>query len=433
MQKLNGKLNYLSRSEKLFEQAKRIIPGGVNSPVRAYEPYPFFAKSSRGSHLTDVDGQEFIDYCMAYGTLILGHCDPRVIGAVESQLGFGTVYGVPTEQEVELAELLNTLVPSSEMVRLVSTGGEATMSAIRTARGFTCKKKIIKFEGCYHGAHDAVLVKAGSGATTFGMPDSLGVPKETTQNTIVIPYNDPVIFEEVVKANRDCLAAVIVEPILGNIGLILPKKGFLETIREVTERYGVILIFDEIITGFRVALGGAQEYYRITPDLTTLGKVMGGGFPIAALVGKEEIMKLIAPQGKVYQAGTYSGNPVSVAASLATLKLLREGGTDFYKRNEEKCKSITKPLQKLIDDYNLQLQLNTIASMFQIFFTQTPVTDYKTVKTSDNAMFMNYQAKLLENGVFVPPSQFETCFLSSAHSAEDLKGTVNSLSIALGK
>jgi glutamate-1-semialdehyde 2,1-aminomutase len=414
----------LSRSEELFEKAKMLMPGGVNSPVRAFMPYPFFTKCAKGSRLTDVDGKEYIDFCLAYGPLILGHANPAVVEAVKTQLELGTLYGTPTEQEVELAELVNKLVPCAEMVRLASTGGEATMSAIRAARGYTGKKKIVKFEGCYHGAHDCVLVKAGSGATTFGMPDSLGIPEETTQNTIVVPYNDGVKFEEVIKKNQGDLAAVIVEPILGNIGLVPPEEGFLETLREATERYGVVLIFDEIITGFRVALGGAQEYYRIMPDLTTLGKVMGGGFPLAAFVGKEEIMKMIAPQGKVYQAGTYSGNPVSVAASLATLKLLRSGGDDFYSNIRDKCESVVKPLQKLINESNLKLQINNVASMFQVFFTQTPVTNYATVKTSDNSKYMGYHSKLLDKGVFVPPSQFETCFLSSAHSREDLERSV---------
>jgi glutamate-1-semialdehyde 2,1-aminomutase len=421
----------LSRSEQLFERAKKLMPGGVNSPVRAFQPYPFFTKCGLGSRLTDVDGKEYIDYCLAYGPLILGHANPAVIEAVKAQLEYGTLYGTPTEQEVELAELVSKLVPCAEMVRLVSTGGEATMSAIRAARGYTGKKKIVKFEGCYHGAHDAVLVKAGSGAATFGMPDSLGVPEETSRNTIVVPYNDAAKFEEAVKENQSDLAAVIVEPILGNIGLILPKEGFLETLREMTEKFGVVLIFDEIITGFRVALGGAQEYYRITPDLTTLGKVMGGGFPMAAFAGKEEIMKMIAPQGKVYQAGTYSGNPVSVAAALATLRILRDGGDEFYSRLEEKCEFVVKPLQKIVHESDLKLQINHVASMFQVFFTQTPVTDYKTVKTADNAKFMRYHAKLLENGVFVPPSQFETCFLSSAHSHEDLEKTVGCFSDVL--
>jgi glutamate-1-semialdehyde 2,1-aminomutase len=423
----------LLRSEELFEKAKRLMPGGVNSPVRAFQPYPFFTRCAKGSRLTDVDGREYIDYCLAYGPLILGHANSEVVEAVKTQLECGTLYGTPTEQEVELTELVSKIVPSAEMVRLVSTGGEATMSAIRAARGYTGRKKILKFEGCYHGSHDYVLVKAGSGATTFGMPDSLGIPEETTRNTILVPYNDAVQFEEVVKANKSDLAAVIVEPILGNIGLVLPEEGFLETLREVTERFGVVLIFDEIITGFRVALGGAQEYYRITPDLTTLGKVMGGGFPMAAFVGKEEIMKMIAPEGKVYQAGTYSGNPVSVAAALATLRILRDGGGEFYSRLEKKCESLVKPLQKLISQSDLKLQLNRVASMFQLFFTQIQVTSYTTVKTADNIKFISYHAKLLERGVFVPPSQFETCFLSSAHSPVDLEKSVGCFLDVLGQ
>ena len=409
----------------MFEKAKRLMPGGVNSPVRAFQPFPFFTKRAFGSKLVDVDGKEYIDYCLAYGPLILGHANPVVAEAVKSQLENGSLYGTPTKQEVELAELICKVVPSAEMVRLVSTGGEATMSALRAARAYTGRKKIIKFEGCYHGAHDCVLVRAGSGATTFGMPDSLGIPEETTRNTVVVPYNDLERFEEAVKAIKNDLAAVIVEPAIGNIGLVLPKEGFLEGLREVTESYGIVLIFDEIITGFRLALGGAQEYYGVEPDLTTLGKILGGGFPMAAFAGKEEIMRLIAPSGKVYQAGTYSGNPVSVTAGLATLKALSEKGSSFYKKMADKCQIIVNQLESVIKDQDLSLQVVSLSSMFQVFFTQTRVIDYATVKTADSKMFMSFHAKLLERGVFVPPSQFETCFLSSMHSADDLTKTVN--------
>jgi glutamate-1-semialdehyde 2,1-aminomutase len=397
------------------------MPGGVNSPVRLFQPYPFFTERAKGSRLFDVDGKEYVDYCLGYGPLILGHAHPKIVDAVRAQLENGSLFGTPTEQEVELAELICALVPSAEMVRLVSTGGEATMSAIRAARGYTGKKKIVKFEGCYHGAHDYVLVKAGSGATTFGMPTSPGIPEETTRNTIVVPFNDAEKFEKSVKENKDDLAAVIVEPVIGNMGLVLPKTGFLETLRELTEDYGVVLIFDEIITGFRLALGGAQEYYGVTPDMTTLGKVLGGGFPIAAFAGKEEIMQMIAPAGKVYQAGTYSGNPISVAAGLATLRLLREGGKEFYAKMERKCEAIVAPLKKTVNDCTLKVQVNHFASMFQLFFTDTPVYDYATVKTSDTSKFMKYQAKLLEKGIFIPPSQFESCFLSSEHSQQDIE------------
>jgi glutamate-1-semialdehyde 2,1-aminomutase len=413
----------LTKSEELFERAKKLIPGGVNSPVRAFQPFPFFTQRGKGSRIFDVDGGEYIDYCLGYGPLILGHAHPKIIEAVETQLEKGTLYGTPTEQEVELAELICKMVPSAEMVRLVSTGGEATMSAIRVARGYTGKRKITKFEGCYHGAHDCVLAKAGSGATTFGMPDSLGIPEETTRNTIVVPFNDAEKFEAAVKANKDDLAAVIVEPVIGNIGVVLPKPGFLETLRELTESYGVVLIFDEVITGFRLALGGAQEFYGVTPDMATLGKILGGGFPMAAYVGKEEIMRMVAPSGKVYQAGTYSGNPVSVAAGLATLRFLCDSGGKFYAKMESKCEAIVKPLEELVRESDLKLQVSRVASMFQVFFTETPVYDYGTVKTSDTVGFMAYHARLLEKGVFVPPSQFETCFVSDAHSEEDVEKT----------
>jgi glutamate-1-semialdehyde 2,1-aminomutase len=412
-----------SESERFFEKAKKLIPGGVNSPVRAFEPYPFFSKCARGSRLFDVDGHEYIDYCLGYGPLILGHAPPRIVEAVKEQLENGTLYGTPTEKEVELAELICKLVPSAEMVRLVTTGAEATMSAIRAARGHSGRKKIIKFEGCYHGAHDSVLVRAGSGATTFGIPDSLGIPEETTSNTVILPFNDSAKFEEEVKGKRGELAAVILEPVMGNIGVVTPKEGFLETVRELTENYDIVLIFDEVITGFRLALGGAQEYYRIKPDMTTLGKILGGGFPMAAYVGKEEIMKTIAPSGKVYQAGTYGGNPVSVTAGLETLRFLRDKKESFYPEMENKCKEIVRKLRRIIDEHDLRLQINHLASMFQVFFTEKPVYDYKTAKTADNKKFMMYQRKLLDKGIFVPPSQWETCFLSTEHSEQDIEKT----------
>lgn len=418
----------MSKSEELFKKAQKLIPGGVNSPVRAFQPYPFFTKCGRGSHIFDVDGKEYLDYCLAYGVLILGHGRSDIIGAVQAQLEQGSLFGTPTEQEVELAELLCKFVPSAEMVRLVSTGSEATMGAIRTARGYTGKKKIMKFEGCYHGAHDAVLVKAGSDAATFGIPDSLGIPEETSRNTLVVPFNDETMLENVVKENKSDLAAVIVEPVIGNFGLVLPKGGFLETLREVTEDNGVVLIFDEVITGFRLALGGAQEYYNVTPDLTTLGKVLGGGFPIASFAGQEEIMKTVAPSGKVYQAGTYSGNPVSVAAALAVLRFLRSRGASFYLEMENKCREVVNPLERLILDLKLNLSINHVASMFQVFFTGEKVWDFKTAKSADVNKFKMLHAGLLEKGIFVPPSQFETCFLSDMHTEEDLRNTVSCFS-----
>jgi glutamate-1-semialdehyde 2,1-aminomutase len=420
----------LSESERLFEKAKRLIPGGVNSPVRAFKPYPFFTKSAKGSHLTDVDGKEYIDYCLGYGPLILGHAAKQIVEAVKDQLDQGTLYGTPSEQEVELAELICKCVPSAEMVRLVTTGAEATMSAIRAARGFTGRKKIIKFEGCYHGAHDCVLVKAGSGATTFGMPDSLGVPEETAKNTIVVPYNEAEAFEATVKKERKDLAAVIVEPVIGNIGVVTPKKGYLHLLRELTEQHDLVLIFDEVITGFRMALGGAQEYYGVKPDLTTLGKVLGGGFPMAAYAGREEIMQMIAPSGRVYQAGTYSGNPVSVAAGLTTLKILRDRKR-FYAKLEENCENLVKSLECLAKELGVPAQINHVASMFQMFLTSEPVYDYASAKKADSKKFLELHKRLLGQGIFVPPSQFETCFLSSAHTARDIERTVQGFGRAL--
>jgi len=417
----------LSKSRELFEKAKRLIPGGVNSPVRAFEPYPFFTKYAKGSRIVDVDGKEYIDYCMGYGPLILGHAPEPVVEAVKEQLEKGTLYGTPTEQEVELAELICEAVPCAEMVRLVNTGTEATMSAIRAARGFTGRKKIVKFEGCYHGAHDYVLVKAGSGATTFGTPNSLGVPEETTQNTLVLPYNNFESFEKTVEREGEEIAAVIIEPVIGNAGVILPKKGYLEFIRKLTKDRGIVLIFDEVITGFRLALGGAQEYYGVVPDMATLGKVFGGGFPIAAFAGKKEIMEMVAPLGKVYQAGTFSGNPISVVAGLVTLKTIREKKSSFYHELAMKGKMICDAARDFVEDNWFSVQVNGVASMFQLFFVEGEVYDYESAGKADKAKFMLYMRKLLEKGVFVPPSQFETCFISSEHSKEDIEKTIEAI------
>jgi glutamate-1-semialdehyde 2,1-aminomutase len=297
-----------NKSYELFERAKKVLPGGVNSPVRAFEPYPFFVSRANGSRIYSVDEESYIDYCMAYGALIFGHSFGEILKTVEEQLAKGTLYGAPTVLEVEFSELISKLVPCMEMLRLVNSGTEATMHAIRLARGFTGRKKIVKFEGCFHGSHDYVLVKAGSGATSFGTPDSLGIPEETTRNTIVLPFNNFQVLEEVIKCEAHNIAAVIIEPVIGNAGLILPKDDYLNQIRKLTKDHGILLIFDEIITGFRLALGGAQEYYNIKPDMTTLGKILGGGFPIAAFGGKKDIMQYLSPLGKVYQAGTFSGN-----------------------------------------------------------------------------------------------------------------------------
>jgi glutamate-1-semialdehyde 2,1-aminomutase len=429
---MDGDLNK-NKSQKLFERAQQVTPGGVNSPVRAFKPYPFFVEKAKGSKLFSVDGDSYIDYCMAYGPLIFGHAYETVLNAVRGQFDKGTLYGAPTEKEVKFAEFISKLVPCMEMVRLVNSGTEATMHAIRLARGFTGKKKIIKFEGCYHGAHDYVLVKAGSGATSFGAPDSLGIPEETTQNTIVLPYNNVPALEEAIKQESQDIAAVIVEPVIGNAGLILPKEGYLNKLRKLTKDYGVLLIFDEVIMGFRLALGGAEEYYNIKPDLATLGKVLGGGFPIGAFGGRKEIMQQLSPSGKVYQAGTFSGNPISVTAGYTVLQILSKNRREIYPKLERNCKRLAKALVDLASSYHLEAQVNNLASMFQIFFTSNPVYDYTSAKKANTKKFAVYFQQLLKSGVFIPPSQFETCFLSAAHSEEDLENTIEAFDSALQK
>jgi glutamate-1-semialdehyde 2,1-aminomutase len=413
-------------SKELFNQAKEFLPGGVDSPVRAYKPYPFFAKKASGSKLYDVDGNNYIDYCLAYGPLVLGHAHPKVVDEVKKQLDVGSAYGVPTEKEIELAKLVVSKVPCADMVRFVNSGTEATMSAIRLARAFTNKTKIIKFEGSYHGAHDYVLVKSGSGAA--GKPDSPGVPEETTKNTILVPFNDEKAVIDVVEHEKNNIAAIIVEPVMGNIGCIPPKQNYLEFLRQITEENGIILIFDEVITGFRLAEGGAQDYYNVTPDLVTLGKILGGGFPMGALAGKKELMEMIAPSGNVYQAGTFNGNPISITAGLTTLQELN---STFYTELEKKGNLLRSAIKDIIDDSNLEYQVAGLSSMFQIYFTKNEILDYKDAKTADTEKFSQYFHSLLEQGVFIPPSQFECCFISLMHDDVDLQKTIESMKTAI--
>ncbi len=424
-------LNYSNSSQQLFDRAKNVIPGGVNSPVRAFEPHPFFVNKAKGPRIYSADGKSYVDYCMAYGALILGHANTDVNNAVSEQLEKGTLYGAPTELEIEFAEQISKLSPCMEMLRLVNSGTEATMHAIRAARGFTGRTKIVKFEGCFHGSHDAVLVKAGSGAATFGNPSSLGIPEETTRNTIVLPYNNTEALEETLKREGHDIAAVIVEPVIGNAGLILPNKEYLNRLRQLTLSCGALLIFDEIITGFRLALGGAQEYFNVKPDMATLGKVLGGGFPIAAFGGRKEIMQHISPCGKVYQAGTFSGNPVSAIAGCTALRILRERQKEIYPKLEKNCTELKKALVDFAASYDVEAQVHNIASMFQIFFTAHPVCDYASAKSSDTKRFNTYFRELLKQGVFIPPSQFETCFLSAAHAEEDFERTINAFDKSL--
>lgn len=413
-------------SEQLFEESKKFLPGGVDSPVRAIKPYPFFAEKAKGSKITDVDGNSYIDYCLAYGPMVLGHSNPEVISEVEKQLVKGSAYGVPTEKEIELAKMVVKRVPCADMVRFVNSGTEATMSAIRLARAAKSKNKIIKFEGAYHGAHDYVLVKSGSGAA--GLPDSPGVPEETTRNTLLIPFNNEEAVSEIINKNKDTIAAIIIEPIMGNVGFIPPKKGFLEFLREITLENDITLIFDEVITGFRIAQGGAQEYFKVTPDLVTFGKILGGGFPIGAIAGKKEYMEMIAPSGSVYQAGTFNGNPISITAGLATLKQLDH---KFYNDMNFKGNNFREGIDNILEDNNLNYQVAGLSSMFQIYLTDKTVWNYDDAKTANTDKFETYFKTLLNGGVFVPPSQFECCFLSKMHDKEDIERTLSIIDEAM--
>ncbi len=407
------------KSEELFNESKKFLPGGVDSPVRAYKPYPFFAERAKGSKIIDVDGKTYIDYCLAYGPMVLGHANPDVMAEVILQLKNGSAYGVPTEKEIELAKMVVKKVPCADMVRFVNSGTEATMSAIRLARAATTRNKIVKFEGSYHGAHDYVLVKSGSGA--MGLPDSPGVPEETTKNTILVPFNDEDVLLDLVKDQGDSIAAIIIEPIMGNIGFIPPKKGYLEFLRKLTSENDIILIFDEVITGFRIAEGGAQEYFGVTPDLVTFGKILGGGFPIGALAGKKELMEMIAPSGNVYQAGTFNGNPISVTAGLSTLKQLNHS---FYSEMNLKGEKLRDGIKDVLVENDLNYQVAGLSSMFQVYLTEKEVWNYEDAKTAQIDKFTHYFHTLLNNGVFIPPAQFECCFLSLMHSDDDIQNTL---------
>lgn len=414
------------KSKALFEKARRCIPGGVNSPVRAGKAVgidpPFIARAE-GCHLWDVEGNRYIDYVCSWGPMILGHGHPLVVKALEERLPQGTSYGAPTELEVEMAETIVEMVPSIEMVRMVNSGTEATMSAIRLARGTTGREKILKFEGCYHGHADSLLVSAGSGVATFAIPGCPGVPSDFAEHTISISFND---LEQVVQAFEKFgqqIAAVIVEPIPGNMGVIIPEKAFLEGLREITQKYGAILIFDEVISGFRVSPGGAQELYGIMPDLTCLGKVIGGGLPVGAYGGRRDIMERMAPEGDVYQAGTLSGNPLAMAAGLATLNVLREGA--FYRELEDKAQMLFSGLNAAAESAGVDLVVNRIGSMGSIFFAKDPVTDFASVLATGSELFKSYYVSMLEQGIYLAPSAFEACFVSTAHDEESIRKTVD--------
>lgn len=412
----------ITGSQELFARAKKHLPGGVNSPVRAFGAVggtPRFIASAKGDRIIDVDGNEMIDYVCSWGPGILGHAHPRVIGKVKEACSAGLTYGAPTAREVELAELLAELIPSMEVSRLVSSGTEAVMSAIRAARGYTGRDKIVKFKGCYHGHSDGLLVKAGSAALTTSQPDSAGVPEDYTKNTLVAGYNDKESVEAVFAANPGEIAAVIVEPVAANMGVVLPESDFLPFLREITSRYGALLIFDEVITGFRLVLGGAQQYYGVTPDITTLGKIVGGGMPIGAYGGRGEIMRMVSPDGPVYQAGTLSGNPVATAAGLETIRILKED-PQIYERLEERTRRLAEAVRNAAEG---RVTVNQIGSLMCVFFADHPVDSYEAAVDSDTKAYADYFGYLLAHGIYMAPSQFEAMFVSDAHTQEDIGRT----------
>ena len=421
----------ISRSIKLFAEAQQLIPGGVNSPVRAFRSVggqPRFIKRAKGARLYDLDGNTYIDYVLSWGPMILGHAPAPVINAIKKAAGQGTSYGAPTELEVELARQIRHAFPSMEKIRLVSSGTEAVMSAIRVARGFTRRDSILKFEGCYHGHSDYLLAKAGSGLATLGIPESLGVPADFAKHTLTAPYNDIRTVERIVKEQGSQLACIILEPIAGNMGVIPPAPDFLQALRQLTIEHDILLIFDEVISGFRVSYGGAQDLYGIKPDLTVLGKIIGGGLPVGAYGGRKEIMDLIAPSGPVYQAGTLSGNPLAVTAGLATLKQLRAKGV--YRKLEELSAALAKGVGEAAKKAGIPITQTRVGSMLTTFFTAGPIVDWNSAKLSDTKRYGQFFHKMLNQGVYLAPSQFEAAFLSTAHTSADIEKTIRAAHVA---
>jgi len=421
------------KSKQAFTEAKDLMPGGVNSPVRAFKSVdmdPIFMERGKGSKIYDIDGNEYIDYVLSWGPLILGHANDRVVESIKKVAETGTSFGASTVIENELAQLVIDRVPSVEMIRMVSSGTEATMSALRVARGYTSRNKILKFEGCYHGHGDSLLIKAGSGVATLGLPDSPGVPEGTAKNTITVPYNDLTAVKYAFEQFGEDIACIIVEPVAGNMGLVPPQPGFLEGLREVTTQYGALLIFDEVMTGFRVGYNCAQGYYGITPDMTCLGKVIGGGLPVGAFGGKREIMERVAPSGTIYQAGTLSGNPLAMTAGFETLsQLTPEVYTEFQRKGDLLEKGISAAAAK----YDIPHTFNRAGSMIGLFFTNEEVINYEGAKTSDLTFFGTYYREMAEQGIYLPPSQFEGLFLSTAHTDEDIEKTIAAAEKAFSK
>lgn len=415
----------MSKSKRLFKKAQPIIPGGVNSPVRAFKAVgsnPVFISHSKGSKIYDVDGNSYIDYVLSWGPMIIGHAHPRVVKALKAASERGTSYGAPTALEIKLAEMVIKAYPTMDKVRMVNSGTEATMSAIRASRGFTGRDKVLKFEGCYHGHADGLLVKAGSGAATFGVPDSPGVPESYAKNTITVPYNDLNAVKGVVEKDWKNIACIILEPVAGNMGCVIPKKSFLKGLRSLTKKHGIVLIFDEVMTGFRVSYGGAQAHFGIKPDMTCLGKVIGGGLPVGAYGGRSEIMSGISPEGPVYQAGTLSGNPLAMTAGIETLKILSRKGT--YSRMEEKGEALEEGLRDAAARAGIKTRFYRAGTMFCTYFTDKNVVDFETAKRADTALFARFFMGMLREGINLAPSQFESGFLSTAHSDRDIELTI---------
>jgi glutamate-1-semialdehyde 2,1-aminomutase len=422
-----------SKSIEAFAEAKTLMPGGVNSPVRAFKSVkmdPIFMERGKGSKIYDIDGNEYIDYVLSWGPLILGHANDRVVEAIKKVAEHGTSFGAPSLIETQLAKLVTERVPSIEIVRMVSSGTEATMSALRLARGYTGRNKILKFEGCYHGHGDSLLIKAGSGVATLGLPDSPGVPEAVAKNTITVPYNDLESVRYAFEQFGDDIAAIIVEPVAGNMGVVLPLPGFLQGLRDITTQYSALLIFDEVMTGFRVGYNCAQGYFGITPDLTCLGKVIGGGLPVGAYGGRADIMEQIAPSGPIYQAGTLSGNPLAMTAGLETLSQLTP---EHYEEFARKAALLEEGIRAAAEKYDIPHTINRVGSMIGFFFTNEAVTNYEQAKTSNLDYFAAYYQEMANQGVFLPPSQFEGMFLSTTHSNEDIEKTIQAMEMAFSK
>lgn len=414
-----------TKSALAFERAKEVIPGGVNSPVRAFKAIgipPVFIQEAHDSKIVDIDGNEYIDYVGSWGPLILGHSHPQVVEMIREYAGKGTSYGAPTELETELAKLVIDIIPSVEMIRMVSSGTEAVMSAVRLARGYTKRNKIVKFEGCFHGHADSMLIKAGSGVATLGLPDSPGVPESIAAHTLTVPYNDQESLRVLFETYGEEIAGVILEPVAGNMGLVTPEAGYLEFVRDITRKYGALLIFDEVMCGFRVHYRGAQALYNIDPDITCLGKVIGGGMPVGAYAGKREIMEHIAPAGNIYQAGTLSGNPLAMIAGYTTLKLL--GEPDVFDQLVDKTKRLAEGIQQHAQELGIPHYMNQIGSMFCLYFNEQKVVNYNIATQSDTKRFAKFYQGMLDAGVYLAPSQFESCFMSTAHSDEDIARTI---------